>query len=131
MDNSTSGGSSGNNTTNSTDDSGSDSGSTDSNSTDSGSSTSNSTEVTITVDGKKIVVKKVDKDAKSKAVVSVRDVTTQGELIVRFSEPIFVPSNFTEFSSKELLITYTNELDPNVTLENWKISSFDEQYMFV
>ncbi len=43
------------------------------------------------VDGKRVVVKKVDEDAVSKAVVSVRDVSSDGVVIVRFSEPIYVP----------------------------------------
>ncbi len=81
------------------------------------------------VNGKRVIVKKFDEEAISNVVVSVREVSSDGIVIVRFSEPIYVPLNYTNFTSKELDITYQSNLNKNVTLQSWNVTNLDDSYM--
>ncbi len=60
------------------------------------------------VNGKPIIVKRVEKEAKSKTLVTFRDISMYGEVIIRFSNPIFVPPNFTRIGPTELDVVYKN-----------------------
>ncbi len=49
----------------------------------------------MTIDGKIVKFKRVDRDDNSNIEVSVRDVSTEGNVVIRFSNPIYAPLNFT------------------------------------